>query len=168
MHAVPAPTSPLTFRHSRNSTLNAGTSFSLTCIITPSTTGVDTEYIVQSIFTGPGISDTDRVSVSQPVSIGGNTFEITVMFNHLLEADAGTYSCSAFITSSPSQPNVIVSDTASGSESITIGRKCLGTDTMSADLTSYSFSSPSSYCVYLPQHRNSFRWSEYHNLHRYC
>ena len=60
------------------------------------------------------------------------------MFNHLLEADTGTYNCSAFMTSPPSQPNVIVSDPASGSESINVGRKCLGTDTKFADLVSFS------------------------------
>ena len=59
VHTVPAPISPLTFHRSRNSTLNAGTSFSLTCIITPNTTGVDTDLIVQRIIMGPGISDTN-------------------------------------------------------------------------------------------------------------
>ena len=85
---------------------------------------------------GAGISDTDRVNVSLPMSVGENTFETTVMFNYLLEADTGTYSCSAFITSPPSQPNVIVSDPAFGSESIAVGRKCLGTDTKFVDLIS--------------------------------
>ena len=75
---------------------------------------------------GNGVSDTGRVSVSpQPVSVGENTFETTVTFSHLLEADAGTYNCSAYITSSSSLPNVITSDSTSGSESISIGRKCL-------------------------------------------
>ena len=119
---------------------------------------------------GPGISDTDRVSVSLPMSVGENTSETTVMFNHLLEADTGTYSCSAFIISPPSQPNVIVSDPASGSESINVRRKCPATDTKFADLISHSFSSPSPYCLYPPppQPRNSCWWSEYHNLHRCC
>ena len=104
-------------------TLNAGTSFSLTCIITPNTTGVDTDFMVESSNVGNGLSDTDRVSVSpQPASVGESTFETTVAFSHLLEADAGAYNCSAYITS-PSLPNVITSDSTPGSESISIGRK---------------------------------------------
>jgi hypothetical protein len=105
-------------------TLNAGTSFSLTCIITPNTTGVDTDITVESSIVGNGISDTGRVSVSsRPVSVGENTFETTVTFSHLLEADAGAYNCSAYIASPPSLPNVIASDSTSGLESISVGRK---------------------------------------------
>ena len=72
---------------------------------------------------GNGISDTDRVSVLQPVSVGENTFETTVTFNYLLEADAGAYNCSAYITSPPSLPTVITSESISGSESVNVGRK---------------------------------------------
>ena len=80
---------------------------------------------------GNGVSDSDRVSVSpRPVSVGENTFETNVTFSHLLEADAGAYNCLAYMTSSPSSlPNVITSDSTSGLESISIGRKCLITDT---------------------------------------
>ena len=123
---MPAPTSPLTFHHSRSTTLNAGASFSLTCIITPNITGVDTDITVESSIVSNGISDTDRVSVSaQPVSVGENNFETTVTFSHLLEADAGAYNCSAYITSPLSLPNVITSDSTSGSESISVGYKCI-------------------------------------------
>ena len=74
---------------------------------------------------GNGVSDAGRVSVSpRPVSVGANTFETTVTFSHLLEADVGAYNCSAYITSPSSLPNVITSDSTSGSESISIGRKC--------------------------------------------
>ena len=74
---------------------------------------------------GNGISDIDRVSVSpRPISVRENTFETTVTFNHLLEADAGAYNCSAYIASPSSLPNVITSDSTSGLESISIGRKC--------------------------------------------
>ena len=123
---MPAPASPLTFRHSRNAALNAGTSFSLTCIITPNITGVDTDIIVESSIVGNGISDTDRVNVSiQPVLVGENTFETTVTFSHLLEADAGAYNCSAYTTSPLSVPDVITSDSTSASESISVDRKCI-------------------------------------------
>ena len=121
---MPAPISPLTFRRSRNTTLSAGTSFSLTCIITANTTGVDTDIIVESSIVGNGVSDTDRVSVSpQPVSVGENTYETTVTFNHLLEADTGAYNCSALVRSPPSQPNVVSNGSCYGSESISVGRK---------------------------------------------
>ena len=124
-HAVPAPISPLTFRRSHNTALSAGTAFSLTCIIIPNTTGVDTDIIVESSIVGNGILDADRVSaVSQPVSVGENTFETTVTFNYLLEADAGAYNCSAYIMSS-SLPNVIASDPISSSETISIGGTCI-------------------------------------------
>ena len=123
-HAVPAPISPLTFRRSHNTALRAGTAFSLTCIITPNTAGVDTDIIVESSIVGNGISDTDRVSVLQPVSVGENTFETTVTFNYLLEADAGAYNCSAYIMS-PSLPNVIASNPISSSETISIGGTCI-------------------------------------------
>jgi hypothetical protein len=86
---------------------------------------VDTDIVVESSIIGSGISDTGRVSVSpRPVSVGENTFETNVTFSHLLEADAGAYSCSAYIASPPSLPNVITSDSTSGSEPISIGRKC--------------------------------------------
>ena len=76
---------------------------------------------VQSSITGPGISDTSRVAVSQLMSVSDRSYETTVTFSHLLEADTGVYTCSAFTTSS--QPNVIASDSISGLESITVGRK---------------------------------------------
>ena len=77
--------------------------------------------MVQSSITGPGIPSTGRVSISQPMLVRESTFETTVTFSHLLEADAGSYNCTAFITSS--QPNVIDSDSTSGLESIDVGRK---------------------------------------------
>ena len=80
---------------------------------------------VKSSIMGSGISDTERVTVSpQQVSVGENMFEITVTFRHLLETDTGAYSCSAYVTSPPSQPNVITSDSTSGSEPINVGCKC--------------------------------------------
>ena len=120
---VPAPIMPLTFRRSRTTTLNAGTTFSLTCLITPNTTGVDTGFTVQSSVIGPGISDMDRVTVSRPALVGGGTYETTVTFNCLREGDIGSYNCSAMVTSS--QPNVMTSDPTSGSESVDVGRKLL-------------------------------------------
>ena len=95
----------------------------LSLVLSPKTQlhGVDTDFMVQSSITGPGISDTNRVAVSQLMLVGESSYETTVTFNYLLEADAGAYNCSAFTTSS--QPNVIPSDSTSGMESIDVWRK---------------------------------------------
>ena len=119
---MPAPF-PLTISCSRNSTLNAGTNFSLTCLITLNTTGVDTIVSVQSDVTGPGTSDSDRVSASRTMSVGGGVYETVVTFRRLFEADRGSYNCSAMLTSS--QDNVIASDSISAAETIDVGRKCM-------------------------------------------
>jgi hypothetical protein len=85
---------------------------------------VDTNIIVESSIVGNGISDIGRVSVSpRPVSVGENTFETTMTFSHLLEADTGAYNCSAYIASPPSLPNVMTSDPTFGSKPISVGCK---------------------------------------------
>ena len=110
------------FRRSRNSTLFAGTNFSLTCLILPNTTGVDTDFTVESVVTGPGTSpESSRVSISQPTSVGSGVYETVVMFRRLVEADSGSYNCSALISSS--QANFVTSNSTSGSETIDVGRK---------------------------------------------
>ena len=110
------------FRQSRNSTLFAGTNFSLTCLISPNTTGVDTDFTVESVVTGPGTSpESSRVNVSQLMSVGGGVYETVVVFRHLVEADSGSYNCLAMISSS--QTNIVTSDSTSGSETIDVGRK---------------------------------------------
>lgn len=83
--------------------------------------GVDTNFMVQSNITGPGISDTNRVNVSQLVLIGERNYEKTITFSYLTEADTGSYNCSTFITSSYAY--VIASDSTSTSESISVERK---------------------------------------------
>ena len=116
-HLVPAPL-PLMFHQSRNTTLYAGTNFSLTCLITPNTTGVDTDFTVETSVTGPGTSELSRVSISQPTLVEGGIYETVVAFSLLLEGDEGPYNCSARATSS--QSNVITSDPTSAAESITV------------------------------------------------
>lgn len=118
--SVPPPSTP-TFSLSRNTTLNAGTNFSLTCLITPNTTGVDTAFTVESIFTGPATPDS-RVGVSQPTSVGGVVYETVMTFQRLFESDTGSYNCSAVISSSTAE-FIDVSDSAYESQSITVGRK---------------------------------------------
>ena len=117
IYSVPAPLS-VSFSRSRNTTLNAGTNFSISCLISPNTTGVDTDFSVQSNIAGPGTSDKDRVIISQPTPVGGGVFETTVTFRRLFESDSGSYNCSARLASS--QQNVITSDTISAVESIEV------------------------------------------------
>ena len=119
--SVPPPPLPLTFHRSRNSTLNAGTSFSLTCLITPNRTGVDTAFTVQSTITGPTTPDSERVTVSQTMPVRGVVYETVITFAHLLEEDTGSYNCSVELT--PAQPYVIASNPVSATEHISIGRK---------------------------------------------
>ena len=79
--------------------------------------------MVHSSITGPETLDTFRVAISQPmfINVGEGTYEITVTFSYLVEADTGGYNCSAFTTSS--QHNVITSDHTTVLESINVGRK---------------------------------------------
>ena len=114
---MPVPFQALFYR-SRNTALYAYTNFSLTCLISPNTHGVDTDFIVESIVSGPGISDLDRVSISQLVPVLGGVFETVVTFRYLLEEDSGSYNCSAMIVST--QANVISSDYRSISNSIEV------------------------------------------------
>ena len=106
------------FSRSSNSTLSVGIFFSLTCLVIASTAGVDTNYRVQSNITGPGIPDTDRVNVSRLMLVGESVYEKIITFSYLLEADSGSYNCSAFVTSS--QPYVIISDSTASSESVNV------------------------------------------------
>ena len=119
---MPQPSRPF-FRLSRNTTLSAGTSFSLSSLITPNTTGVDTEFIVQSDITGPGISDLLRVSTSQSVQVG-RVVEAVATFSYLLESDAGSYNCLA-VLSSPGSLVETSNAAVSVPQDINIGRKSL-------------------------------------------
>ena len=120
-YTVPAPLSPLVFRRSSDTLLSTGLFFSLTCVVRASLSGVDTNFMVQSSITGPGISDTSRVNVSQLVLVGESVYEKTITFSYLTELDSGSYNCLAFITSPLAY--VIGSDSTSTSEAITVERK---------------------------------------------
>ena len=87
-------------RKSRNGVLYEGTTFNLTCLITPNTTGVDTDFSVSSTLTGPRTtSDASRIFVSPPV-LNGGVYETTVVFRALRLEDSGAYyNCSARATS---------------------------------------------------------------------
>ena len=113
---MPAPLL-LNFSRSRHTPLNAGTNFSLSCLISANIAGVDTDFSVQSSIAGPGTSDTDRVSISQPMPVGGG-FETVVTFRRLFESDSGSYNCSSRLATS--QDNVITSESISAAESIDV------------------------------------------------
>ena len=119
------PPSPLTFRLSRNTALQAGTNFSLSCLITLNTTVLDTNFTVQSGITGPGAFDLGRVTVSQPLPVGGGVYETIVRFLHLLESDSGVYNCSATLIPAQTNSNIIASDSASAIEHLSVGCKYL-------------------------------------------
>ena len=118
--AVPAPL-PLTFSLSRNTTINAGTNLSLSCLITPNTTGVDTPFTVESNITGLGTLDSERVTVSELLSLGGGQYKTVVTFSLLYESDTGPYHCSA--TLSHMQANVGSSVSANNTQSVVVGRR---------------------------------------------
>ena len=82
---------------------------------------MDIDFSVQSSIAGPGTSDTDRVSISQPTPVGGGVFETVVTFRRLFESDSGSYNCSAKLATS--QDNVITSESISAAESIDVERK---------------------------------------------
>ena len=118
--SVPAPLRPL-FRRSRNSTIYAGTNFSLTCIILPNITGLDTDFTVESVVTGPGTSQSSRVSISQQMPVGRGVYEIIVTYSLLLEDDIISHNCSTRIYSP--QTNVLTSEDATVSETINVERE---------------------------------------------
>ena len=82
---------------------------------------MDIDFSVQSSIAGPGTSDTDRVSISQPTPVGGGVFETVVTFRRLFESDSGSYNCSARLVSLLG--SAITSDTISVVEAIDIERK---------------------------------------------
>ena len=82
---------------------------------------MDTYFTVKSDIAGPGTSNADRVSISQPMPVGGGAYETIVTFGRLFESDSGSYNCSARLASS--QDNVIISDPTSAVESIDVARK---------------------------------------------
>ena len=111
---VPAP-KVVSISESRGAPVYEGTVFSLTCLITPNMTGVDTDiYTVQRNFAGPRTSAADRVTRED------TTFETTLVFRPVAMADSGSYVCSASVMSTPRYPNVETSDAIMNSTVITI------------------------------------------------
>ena len=119
----------------------------LCSIIHPIISGVDTNFMMQSSIMGPGIADISRVNVSHLVVVEDGVYEKTVTFSYLIEADAGSYNCSAFTTLS--HLYVTVGDSTSSSEAIRIERKQWYR--IDSDTTHYSlFQTPHLACVLYP------------------
>ena len=116
---MPTPQSA-TIELGRPAPLYEGTTFSLTCIITPYRTGVDTDFMIQWNFYGPGtLVATDRVTRSDI------DLQTTLMFDPLAMNDNGTYECFATVisTSLSQYPHVIASDTIMNNTMICITSK---------------------------------------------
>ena len=83
---------------SRRGLLYEGTSFSLTCIITPNRTGVDTGFMV----TVPTFSGPESPSVSDVTMRADMNFQTVLSFtssNPLSLDNAGSYYCSSVVMS---------------------------------------------------------------------
>ena len=104
----------VTILRSRENPLYEGTAFSITCVITPNRTGVDTDFEVQRNFSGPETSTTDRITLLDIK----NSIQISLMFVPLIVNDTGTYECSAIASSVLS--NVTASDPVMNDTSISI------------------------------------------------
>ena len=104
----------VTILRSRENPLYEGTAFSVSCVITPNRTGVDTDFEVQRNFSGPETSTTDRITLLDIK----NNIQISLMFVPLIVNDTGTYECSAIASSVLS--NVTASDPVMNDTSISI------------------------------------------------
>ena len=113
---VPAP-EVIAISESRGGLIYEGTVFSLTCLITPNMTGVNTDITIQRTFSGPGTSAADRVTTEDAA------FQTTLMFHPVAMTDNGEYVCSASAISTPQYPNVEASNETENSTVITISRK---------------------------------------------
>ena len=113
---MPAP-EVVNIIHSRENPLYEGTTFSLICVISPNTTGVDIDFEVQRNFSGPEIS----ASTHFDTVISVNDIQISMMFAPLSMNDTGTYECSAMVSSI--LPNVTTSDLVTNDTAVSILRK---------------------------------------------
>ena len=103
---VPPPES-VTIELGRGAPLYEGTTFSLTCIITPNRTGVDTGFMVIPTFSGPGSPAASDVVMQMDTM----DFQTTLSFtstNPLVLNNSGSYLCSSTVMSQ--LPNIDMSD----------------------------------------------------------
>ena len=102
---------------SREAPLYEGTTFSLTCTITPNRTGVDTGFVVNALtFSGPGA----------PPPSDNTDFQTSLFFtssNPLMMRNTGTFSCSSVVVSAPQVPNIDQSDATAAEVNIIVTSK---------------------------------------------
>ena len=104
---VPPPES-VRIELSRGAPLYEGTTFSLTCTITPNRIGVDTRFIVTvPTFSGPGAPTPSGVTMTPDMEF--QTILSFISSNPLAMSNAGTFTCSAIVVSAQF-PNVDPSD----------------------------------------------------------
>ncbi len=113
---VPAPEAVVIFQ-SRETPLYEGTAFSLSCLITPNRTGVDTEFVIQRSFMGPETSATERISLSDTVT-SFDDIQLSFSFSPLILNDTGIYECSAIAISIV--PNITASDPVTNETTLSI------------------------------------------------
>ena len=113
---MPAP-EVIAIIESHSAPVYEGTAFSLTCLITPNMTGVNTDFTVQRTFTGPATSASDRINIDN------TAFNTTVMFHPVAMVDNGSYVCTASAISTAQYPNVEASDATVNDTMITISSK---------------------------------------------
>ena len=118
---MPAPEAVVIFG-SRESPLYEGTTFSLTCLITPNRTGVDTNFEIQRSFIGPETSATERISLSDTMT-SFSDIQISYSFSALTMNDTGTYECSAIALSI--LPNITASDPVINETTLLILGRCI-------------------------------------------
>ena len=115
---VPAP-DVVAIYESRGRPIYEGTVVSLSCLIIPNMTGVNTNITIQRNFTGPGTSAADRVTRE------GTAFQTTLMFHPVAMADDGRYVCSAVATSTSQYSNVEGSAATVNNTRITISSELM-------------------------------------------
>ena len=118
---MPAPEAVVIFE-SRESPLYEGTTFSLSCLITPNMTGVDTEFEIQRSFIGPETSATERISQSDTMAPFSDIL-LSYLFSPLTMNDTGIYECSAIALSI--LPNITASDPIMNETTLSILGKCI-------------------------------------------
>lgn len=118
---MPAPEA-VVFFGSRESPLYEGTTFSLTCLITPNRTGVDVDFEIQRSFTGPETSATERISLSDTVT-SYSDIQISYSFSPLTMNDTGIYECSVIALSI--LPNITASDPVINETTLLILGRCI-------------------------------------------
>ena len=124
LFTVPPPES-VRITMSREAPLYEGTTFSLTCIITPNRTGVDTGFVVNvPTFSGPGAPPRSDVTM-----ITDNMdFQTSLSFtssNTLAMRNTGAFSCSSIVVSTPRVPNIDQSDATTAEVNIIVTSKWL-------------------------------------------